>query len=204
MYVRTLYATGDPAQLGAAVDTTASEGRALVSEQPGFRGMGLFVDRELGKFLAATWWEDERSRDASDEVLRETRARQLAPFAQTAAVDNWEAAVARPPRSVGPGAWFRLARLEFDPAGTDALAEIFRDMALPRLEALAGFEGASLLVDRAKGRAMVGVVWSDRDALAASRAGVAAIRGEATAQARVITRSVEEFEVVYAGVNPPS
>lgn len=204
MYVRTLYATGDPAKLDAAVDATASEGRALVSEQAGFRGMGLFVDRELGKLLTATWWEDENSRDTSDELLRERRAEQLAPFAQTVAVDNWEAAVARPPRSVGPGAWFRLARLDFDPAGTDALAEVFRDMALPRLEALPGFEGGSLLVDRARGRASVGVVWSDRDALAASRAGVAAIRGEATAKAHVITRSVEEFEVVYAGVAPPS
>ncbi|MEU6988935.1 hypothetical protein ABZ946_37010 [Streptomyces sp. NPDC046324] len=202
--MRTLYATGDPAKLDAAVDTIASEGRALVSEQPGFRGMGLFVDRELGKLLTATWWEDESSRDTSDELLRERRAEQLAPFAQTVAVDNWEAAVARPPRSVGPGAWFRLARLELDPAATDALAEVFRDMALPRMEALSGFEGGSLLVDRARGRASVGVVWSDREALAASRAGVAAIRGEATAKARVITRSVEEFEVVYAGVAPPS
>ncbi|MFF9915483.1 hypothetical protein [Streptomyces sp. NPDC013457] len=202
--MRTLYATGDPAELGAAVDTTASEGRALVSEQPGFRGMGLFVDRELGKLLVATWWDDERSRDASDEVLRETRATQLAPFARTAAVDNWEAAVARPPRSVGPGAWFRLVRLEFEPAETDTLTGVFRDMALPGLEALPGFAGGSLLVDRTAGRAMVGVVWSDRDALAASRAGVAAIRGAATAQAHMITRSVEEFEVVYAGVAPPS
>ncbi|MFB7370650.1 hypothetical protein ACFC0D_12510 [Streptomyces sp. NPDC056222] len=202
--MRTLYATGDPAKLDAAVDATASEGRALVSELPGFRGMGLFVDRELGKLLTATWWDDEKSRQDSDEQLRERRATELAPFAQTAAVDNWEAVVAKPPRSVGPGAWFRLARLEFDPADTDLLANFFREVALPRLDALPGFVGGSLLVDRAKGRASVGVVWSDRDALAASRAGVAALRGEAGAQARVITRSIEEFEVVFAGVTPPS
>jgi heme-degrading monooxygenase HmoA len=204
VYVRTLYATGDPAKLGAAVDATVTEGRALVSELPGFRGMGLFVDREIGKLLTATWWDDEKSRQDSDEQLRERRAVELGPFAQTAAVDNWEAAVAKPPQSVGPGAWFRLARLEFDPGDTDLLVNFFRDVALPRLEALTGFLGGSLLVDRAKGRASVGVVWSDRDVLAASRAGVAAIRGEAGAQARVITRSIEEFEVVFAGVAPPS
>ncbi|MEU9860762.1 hypothetical protein AB0D99_07800 [Streptomyces sp. NPDC047971] len=199
-----MYATGDPAGLAAAVDATASEGRALVSELPGFRGMGLFVDRELGKLLTATWWDDEKSRRESDERLRERRAVELAPFARTAAVDNWEAAVAKPPRSVGPGAWLRLARLEFDPADTDLLTTFFRDVALPRLESLTGFLGGSLLVDRAQGRATVGVVWSDRDTLAASRAGVAALRGEAGERARVITRSIEEFEVVFAGVTPPS
>ncbi|MGW6565928.1 hypothetical protein [Streptomyces sp. NPDC054975] len=202
--MRTLYATGDPTKLDGAVDAISSEGRAMLSEQPGFRGVGLFVDRELGKLLTGTWWEDERSRQDSDEQLRERRAALLAPFAQTVAVDNWEAAVAKPPRSAGPGAWFRLARLEFDPAGTDLLVDTFRDMALPRLDGMRGFEGGSLLVDRAKGRASVGVVWSDHDALTASRGGVAAIRGEATAKAHVTTRSIEEFEVVFASVTRPS
>ncbi|MCT4351941.1 hypothetical protein M5362_02170 [Streptomyces sp. Je 1-79] len=202
--MRTLYATGDPAELEAAVEATASEGRALVSELPGFRGMGLFVDREIGKLFTATWWDDEKSRQDSDEQLRERRAAQLTPFARTAVVDNWEAAVARPPRSVGPGAWFRLARLEFDPSGTDLLVDTFRDMAMPRLEALSGFVGGSLLVDRAAGRASVGIVWNDRDALVASRGAVAAIRGDATTETRVTTRSLEEFEVVFAGVAPPS
>ncbi|MFD7324422.1 hypothetical protein ACFV9D_25570 [Streptomyces sp. NPDC059875] len=202
--MRTLYVTGDPAKLDSVVDAIAGEGRAMVSEQPGFRGFGLFVDRELGKLLTGTWWEDEKSRQDSDEQLRERRAALLAPFAQTVTVDNWEAAVARPPRSLGPGAWFRLVRMEFDPADAGLLVDFFRDTALPRLDAMRGFEGGSLLIDRAKGQASVGAVWSDRDALAAARGGVAAIRGEATAKTRVTTRSIEEFEVVFAGVNPPS
>ncbi|MEU6882109.1 hypothetical protein [Streptomyces sp. NPDC046712] len=202
--MRTLYVTGDPAKIDGAVDAIASDGRAMVSEQPGFRGFGLFVDRELGKLLTGTWWEDEKSRNDSDEQLRERRAALLAPFAQTVAVDNWEAAVVRPPQSVGPGARFRLVRMELDPADVDLLVDTFRDVALPRIDAMPGFLGGSLFVDRAKGRASVGAIWSDRDALAASRSGVAAIRGEATATARVTTRSLEEFDVVFAGVNPPS
>ncbi|WP_274564612.1 hypothetical protein [Streptomyces spiramyceticus] len=203
MYVRTIYATGDPAELDGAVEALSTEGRRLLSEQPGYRGMGLFVDRELGKLVAGTWWEDEKAEQASDDRLRERRAELLAPFARTVAVDTWEAAVARRPAALGSGAWFRLLRLEFEPSDADLLVDTFEKTGLPKLETIRGFEGASLLIDRAKGRATVGALWTDHNTLAASRAAVAGIRGEATAKARVITRSLEEFEVVFvAPVSP--
>ncbi|MFD9502003.1 hypothetical protein [Streptomyces sp. NPDC060035] len=204
MYVRTIYATGDPAELDGVADALSTEGRTLLSEQPGYRGMGLFVDRELGKLLVGSWWDNEKSREASDDRLRERRAELLAPFAQTVAVDNWEAAVARRAKGLGPGAWFRLVRLEVEPSDVDLLVETFQNTALPKLQSIPGLEGTSLLLDRAKGRAAVGVLYTDRNTLAASRSSVAAVRGEATARARVTTRSLEEFEVVLATVVSPS
>lgn len=204
MYVRTIYATGDPAELDGAADALSTEGRAMVSELPGYRGMGLFVDRELGKLLVGSWWEDEQSRHDSDERLRKRRAELLAPFARTVAVDNWEAAVARRAKDLGPGAWFRLVRMEAEPSDVDQLVETFQNTALPKLQSIPGLEGTSLLIDRAKGRAAVGVLYTDRDTLTASRSSVAAVRGEATAKARVTTRSLEEFEVVLATVTAPS
>ncbi|MEV8534532.1 hypothetical protein [Streptomyces sp. NPDC051211] len=198
MYVRTLYATGDPAELGGVAEAIGSEGRRMLSEQPGYRGMGLFVDRELGKLLVGSWWEDERSRQASDESLRERRAELLAPFAQTVTIDNWEAAVARRADDIGPGAWFRLVRMEVAPSDVDLLVETFRDTALPKLQSMPGLEGTSLLIDRATGRAAVGSIYTDHNAIAASRGAVAAVRGQATAKARVTTRSLEEFEVAVA------
>ncbi|MGW7196944.1 antibiotic biosynthesis monooxygenase [Streptomyces chryseus] len=200
MYVRTTYATGDPARLDGVAEAVSTEGRRLLSEEPGYRGMGLFVDRELGKLLVGSWWEDEESLRASDDHLRERRAELLAPFAGTVATDHWEAAVVSPPESLGPRAGFRLVRLEFDPADTDLLVETFREAALPGLRKIPGFAGVSLLVDRAGGRASVGAFYADREALAASRGAVAAVREKATAQARVTTRSIEEFEVLVARV----
>ncbi|MGW7439454.1 hypothetical protein [Streptomyces sp. NPDC054849] len=65
-----------------------------------------------------------------------------------------------------------------------------------------GLAGISLLIDRDRGRAAVGALYADRDALVASRGAVAAVRGEATAKARATTRSLEEFEVVLATAVP--
>lgn len=50
MYVRTIYATGDPAKLDGAIDGLSTDGRKLPAEQPGCRGMGCSLD--LGRIVA--------------------------------------------------------------------------------------------------------------------------------------------------------
>ncbi|MEU6867370.1 antibiotic biosynthesis monooxygenase [Streptomyces sp. NPDC046876] len=202
MYVRSIYATGDPAELDGVAEALRTEGRELVSAQPGFRGMGLFVDRELGKLLVGTWWEDATSRQASYETLSKRRTEMLASFAQTVTVDNWEAPVARRAEDLGPGAGFRLVRMDVEPTGIDLLVETFRDTALPRLQQVPGLAGISLLVDRERGRAAVGALYTDRGTLAASRGPVAAVRAAATTQAPARTTSLEEFEVLLATAVP--
>ncbi|WP_369146267.1 antibiotic biosynthesis monooxygenase [Streptomyces sp. R44] len=202
MYVRSIYATGDPAELDGVAEALRTEGRALLSAQPGYRGMGLFADRELGKLLVGSWWDDEASRQASFEKLSTRRDELLAPFARTTTVDNWEAAVARRAEELGPGAGFRLLRMDVEPSGIDLLVDTFRDTALPKVQKIPGLAGISLLVDRDLGRAAIGALYTDRDALVASRGAIAAVRGEATTKARVTTRSLEEFEVVLATAVP--
>ncbi len=204
MYVRSIYATGDPAKLDGVAEALRTEGRELLSAQPGFRGMGLFADRELGKLLVGSWWEDEASRQASYETLSKRRAELMAPFAQTMTVDNWEAPVARRAEALGPGAGFRLVRMDVAPPDIDLLVDTFRDTALPKIEKVPGLAGISLLIDRDRGKAAVGALYPDRDALVASRGAVAAIRGEATAKARVTISSLEEFEVILATTVPHS
>ena len=101
MFVRTVYVTGDPARIDAAVRALNSEGRSLLEERPGYRGAGVFVDRELGKLLAVSWWGSEEARRNSDQVMRERRGSMLEPFAGTITVENYEVAVfrsAQPPR----------------------------------------------------------------------------------------------------------
>ncbi|WP_035849274.1 antibiotic biosynthesis monooxygenase [Kitasatospora azatica] len=198
MYTRTIYATGDPAKMDGAVEALRTEGPRLLSGQPGFLGLSVFVDRELGKLLVGSWWETEQARQASDDAIREERAALFKPYVTTFALDNWEAAVAvRPATLPQPGAGFRMGRLEFDPSDADLLVETFRSTALPRFQAIPGFLGSSLFIDRAKGRATVGVVYTDRNTLAASRAAQSQARGEAIAKARFTLRSLEEFDVAF-------
>ncbi|MFH8836797.1 hypothetical protein [Streptomyces sp. NPDC017868] len=196
MYVRTIYAIGDPARIDACVDALREEAPRALAGQPGYRGFALFVDRELGKVLTGSWWESERAMRDSDDQLKERRATMLAPFANTVTVDGWEAAVFASPAQVGAGAGFRLTRFEIDPSGADLLVETFRDATLPKLQAIEGFETAAMLLDRTRGRGSVGVVYADQAALAASRGKQSAARGGAVTKTGVAICGLEEFEVV--------
>ena len=200
MFVRTVYATGDPAKVDTAIRALNSQGRELLEERPGYRGAGIFVDRELGKLFAVSWWDSEEARRNSDEVMRERRGALLEPFAATTAVENYEVVVFHRVRRPEAGGGLRITRLEFDPMDADLLADTFRASVVPRLEALQGLAGASLHVDRERGRGMVGALFADRNALAASRGAQASARHEGAAKAHVTVIGLEEFEVVYAEV----
>ncbi|GAB7186075.1 hypothetical protein ATKI12_5906 [Kitasatospora sp. Ki12] len=203
MFVRTGYFTGDPARLGRALDGLSAEAVGLLSAEPGYRGFGLFANRELGIITMGSWWESAQAERDSDAKLGGRRAELVAPFAGTVAVDVWEAAAFAPPREGGPGAGFRLVRAEFDPAAADRLVGIFREQALPALERMDGFVGGALLIQRDRGRGSVGAIFRDRAALAASRGPQAEARAKVTAAAGVTVRSVEEFEVVVLDRRPP-
>ncbi|MEU0053899.1 hypothetical protein [Streptomyces sp. NPDC006309] len=198
MFVRTVYATGDPALLGTAVRSLNSQGRDLLEERPGYRGASVFADRVLGKIFTASWWETEEARRNSDEVMRERRAGLLEPFAGTVAVAAYEAAVVHHLAHPLQGGGLRVTRLEFDPPDADLVIDTFRSTVVPRAESLPGLARISLLIDREGGRGVAGALFTDRTCLAASRAAMAGARHAATAKAHVDVVGLEEFEVVYA------
>jgi heme-degrading monooxygenase HmoA len=200
MFVRTVYVTGDPAKIDVAVRALNTEGRDLLEERPGYRGAGVYVDHQLGKLLAVSWWDSEEARRNSDEVMRGRRADLLAPFAGTVAVRNYEVAVFHPVRQPRAGGGLRLTTLEFEPPDTDLVADTFRSAVAPRLEALPGMARTSLFVDRERGKGMAGTLFVDRESLAASRAAQAAARHEGAVKAHVSVTGLEEFEVIHADV----
>ncbi|WP_369184507.1 hypothetical protein [Streptomyces sp. Y1] len=196
MFVRTVYATGNPDRIEQTLDGLRTEALALLTGQPGYRGYGLFADRTLGKIAMGSWWESAEAERASDAALGERRRELLAPLAGTVTTDVWQAVATAPPGSAGPGAGFRLTRFDVDPARVDAMVEAFRDRALPGLEKMAGFVTAAMLVDRGSGRGSVGGIFADQETFVASRGPVADTRARAIAESGATLRSLEEFDVV--------
>jgi quinol monooxygenase YgiN len=197
MQIRTTYATGDPARMAQAVEVLIREAVPALTPQPGYRGFGLFADRQLGKIAMASWWENRQAERASNGRLQERRTELLAPFAASVTIDSMEAAVFTPPQNPpGPGAGWRLARLEFDPGNVEQLVDTFQELVLPKCRAIAGFVGATLLLERATGHAAAATMWQDRAALVASRGPQAAVRSVEVPKSGVLVRSLEEFDVV--------
>ncbi|MFE0465170.1 antibiotic biosynthesis monooxygenase [Kitasatospora sp. NPDC058965] len=196
MYVRTAYVTGDPAQIDQALDGLLVEAVKLLSDQPGYRGYGLFADREIGKIIMGSWWDTAEHAESSNEQLQQRRAELLAPFAASTSVMTSEALAYTPNPQVEAGGGFRIGRFQMPPDRLDELTELFRSTALPAFEATAGFAGATLLADRGTGFGSVGTLWATRAALAASRGAQATSRAKATAATPMNLIALEEFEVV--------
>jgi len=206
-YVRTAYVTGDPADLDTSLDALRTDAPKILGDLPGYHGISIFVDRELGKMMTASWWDTAEARESSDGAIAERRAQLLAPFARTVAFDRWEAPVATADPHVEPGAAFRMSAFTFDPAGADDVIAGFEKITLPGLVEIPGFVSTALLVDRAGGQGRVGVIWRDQEALAASRGPQAATRSLSVRSAQMSTgevavRSVEEFEVALLERKP--
>lgn len=196
MFVRTVYATGDPAKLDQTLDGLRAEAVGLLSGRPGYRGYGLFANRELGILTMGSWWESEQAERDSEAQLSGRRAELLAPFGGTVTQDRWEAVVAARPVRVGPGAWFRLTKFDVGRAQADGVAAAFREGALPALQRIDGFLGGSMLLNAEDERGSVGLLFADKAALVASRGPVAQARTKAVAAGGSTLRSLEEFEVV--------
>lgn len=196
MFVRTLYITADPADVERATEAIAKSVPGMLYDQEGYHGFGMFADRTVGKILTGSWWDSQEAMQRSDEQLRDRRNDMLAPLISTVATMGVEAVAYTPPASASSGG-FRLQRMMFDPALADQLITTYNAMGLPRLKELDGFEGSSMLMDRKRGMASVGVIFRDMDALAASRGPQAAIRKAALSQLRgVHLIALEELEVV--------
>jgi heme-degrading monooxygenase HmoA len=196
MFARHLYVLVDPRRIDEAIAATQKKGREMLREQPGYSGMAMFADRDLGKLLIASIWDSEQACRDSDEALRERRAELLRPFAATVSVDIFEIASVHRVRDSGEGAAMRRHVLEHEAADADRLIEAFNSRAADR-ESVPGFCRATVFVDRSRGRSVIGLIYADREALIGSRSVSAEVRADLSRQFEGLSlRSLEEFDVV--------
>lgn len=92
--------------------------------------------------------------------------------------------------------YVRVSNIDSLPDKIDDSIRYFQEQTLPQVRKLAGFEGASLIVDREAGRVKALTYWTTRQALESSSEAANRIRAqfvEDTQGARVV--SVEVYEV---------
>jgi len=102
-----------------------------------------------------------------------------------------------------PGTCMRATWTRTDPAQIEQAMDVFKFGTLAKIEDLPGFCSASLMVNRAEGRAVTTVGFDDRASLAASRDQGAAVREEAAGQAAAEILEVAEFDLEIAHLHVP-
>jgi hypothetical protein len=142
---------------------------------------------------------------ASAEPTRPVRDRVAGEFGAvgSATVDDWEIAVLHRDHRAGEGACARAIWVKLPPDQLDAGIEFYKMSVLPDLEALDGFCSASLLVDRASGRAVTCTSFDSLDAMQRSREQATALKNTKILEVGAEELDDGEFELRLAHLRAP-
>jgi hypothetical protein len=193
-----------PASIDAGVAQVRDEVMPMLVEMDGCIGMSMIVDRQSGRCIATSAWQSQEAMRATDGQLAPVRERVAATLGgATPEVREWEIAVLHRDHRSGPGACVRATWVKIDPATMDRAIDVYKVASLPRLEDLAGFCSASLLVDRASGHGVSSVTYDSREAMDSNREAAASMRAATTKDAGAQVLDVGEFELVVAHLRVP-
>jgi hypothetical protein len=203
MYARSSTIHAHPSFIDEGITHVRDVVMPTLADMKGCAGMSMLIDRDGGRCIITSSWLDEDTLQGSEEPAGQLRDHATGIFHATAEVSRWEIAVLRRDHRSRRRAGVRATWLQTDPAGLDRLADTYKLALVPKMEDLDGFCSASLMVDRASGRAVSSVSFDDWTAMLASREAEQAIWAEAVNDTGVLVSEVGEFDLAIANLNAP-
>ncbi|MBB3086650.1 antibiotic biosynthesis monooxygenase [Geodermatophilus sabuli] len=206
MYARSTTMMIFPASMDEAIAYMGDEVWPAMRDMDGCVGLSMMCDRESGKYIATSAWEDRQAMQASDEHVHPMREQMVDRFGAGVAepeIQEWEIAVLHREHASGDGACCRVTWLRTDPSRADQLLDMYRTRVMPRIQEMRGFCSLSMLIDRESGRAVGTAVFESRAALEASREQARMLREESVQAMGVDILDVAEMDFVLAHLRVP-
>ena len=146
-----------------------------------------------------------RGGDARERAspVRPVRDRAAAIFGGSAQVEEWEIAVLHRDHRSGEGACVRATWVKVDPDQIDRGIDFYKATILPALEELEGFCSASLLVDRASGRAVASATYNSVETMERNRDQLDRLRATGSPDAGAQVLDERDFELAIAHLRVP-
>jgi heme-degrading monooxygenase HmoA len=205
VYARSTTIQAQPSSIDAGVAHIRDAVMPRLQEVDGCVGLSLLADQRTGRCIVTTAWETEEAMRASAEQIQPIRDQAAQSFGGTGSptIEEWEIAVLHRDHRSGEGACARATWVKLPPDQLDAGINFYKMSVLPDLEALDGFCSASLLVDRASGRAVSSVSFDSLEAMNRNREQATALKNAKTAEAGAEELDDREFELRLAHLRAP-
>jgi hypothetical protein len=190
---------------------TIDEGIAYVRDEvmpaamavQGCVGLSMICDRESGRCITTSAWSTRDALNGSGKSMLPLLRHGGEIFGSAPSVDLWEIAIVHRHGVSGEDACVRCTWLNLDPSGLSDSIETYRLTMLPALEEMDGFCSASLMVDRATGRAVSSATFASREAIVASRPAAERLRSRTAEDVGTTVADIQEFELVLAHLHVP-
>ena len=203
MYARSTTIQAQPSSIDDGIAHVRDEVMPALHDMAGCIGVSLLVDRQSGRCIATSAWETEGAMRDSREQVTPIRDRAAEMFGGTANVEQWEIATLHRDHHSPDGAGVLATWVRVPPDQVDQGIEYYKSSVLPRLENLDGFCSASLLVDRASGRAVSSTTFDSLDAMERNRDQITALKATSMPEARAEELDECGFELALAHLRVP-
>jgi quinol monooxygenase YgiN len=203
MYARSTTMQAQPSSIDAAIAHMRDNVMPALEGIAGCVGFSLLVDRTSGRCIATSSWESEEAMRASEESIRPIRDRAAQLFGGSPQVEEWEIAAMHREHRAGEGACVRATWVKVDPNQMDEGIDFYTTTLVPALEELEGFCSASLLVDRATGRAVAAATFDNAEALERKKDQLDRIRATGSQEANAEVLDQCDFELALAHLRVP-
>jgi hypothetical protein len=203
MYARSITIMGDPSAMDEGIAYVSDEVLPTITTMQDCLGLSMLVDRDAGQYIVTSSWLTEEAMMASDLHLAPLRRRGGVIMGGTPKVETWEVAVMHREQPAPPGACCRVTWMRINHGDIDRGLELYRSAMLPEMETLDGFCSASLMVNRAEGRACSTATYADRQAMEASRDRAWTLRDIGVREVGLDVLDVAECDLVLAHLRLP-
>ena len=166
-------------------------------------GLSMLVDRDSCRCIATSSWESKAAMRLAAGPVGVIRDRAVEILGGTALVEEWEILAVHREHPTHPGTCARTTWLQMDPAAIDRAIDVYKIASLPAMRELDEFCSASLLVDRASGRAVSTTTYDSRMAMERNRERAAAVRSAGSLETGAEVLQVCEFELAVAHLRVP-
>jgi hypothetical protein len=199
VYARFSLHTADPKRLDEVISHYEDDVRTVFAHEPGYRGMSVLVNDDLGVALVEAYWGTEKEMRSNDVTFADP-VHDAAFFGATVSIEHYEVASFVHAAPAHPGATVSITRLHTEPTSADDVRAAYGGIGLASLAASDGLCTAVRFVDPQSGKGVVETIWRDGPALVAARGAAAERRLEAASAKTVTVLGMEQYRLDFHSV----
>jgi quinol monooxygenase YgiN len=203
VYARSTTIEAQPSSIDAGITYVRDVVMPDLQKFGGCLGVSLLVDRDSGRCIATSSWQDEQAMRAGAPATLPMRDQMAHTFGGSPTVDEWEIAVLHRDHRSGPGAGVRATWLTVRPDQFDRAIAFYRESVLPAIEELEGFCSASLMIDRTSWRAVSSSTFDSLEAMQHNEERARSLRTSRLRDLGADQVDVGEFELAIAHLRVP-
>lgn len=203
MYARSTSFHGDPHRIDDAIHYVRDKAMPALMGMDGYIGISMLADRDSGRCIITSSFEDLAALQRSATEMRGIRARIADILQSPQALEEWQIALLHRLRSAPEGARTRVTWCRTDPERLDPVLEAYAESIVPRLSDQTGFCSVSVLADPVEGRSTTAVTFVDDATLEEAMAQLTPLLAEFARQRGSEVTDDAAFDLVLAHLRVP-